>query len=75
VDGKGGVLAGLDLSLKLTPKQEAARLAAAQARLLHLRLVLGARVKVAESVVAAIEAGLAERNIQVPPRAAVARTG
>jgi hypothetical protein len=42
--GKGGVLAGLDLSLKLTPEQEAARLAAAQARLLHLRLVLGGQV-------------------------------
>ena len=39
--GKGGALAGLDLSLRLTPEQEAARLAAAQARLLHLRLVLG----------------------------------
>ena len=35
---KGGALAGLDLSLKLTDKQEATRLAAAQARLLHLRL-------------------------------------
>jgi Polyphosphate kinase 2 (PPK2) len=42
--GKGGILAGLDLSLKLTPKQEAARLAAAQARLLHLRLVLGGQI-------------------------------
>ena len=42
--GKGGVLAGLDLSLKLTPGQEAARLAAAQARLLHLRLVLGGQI-------------------------------
>jgi len=30
--GKGGVLAGLDLSLKLTPKQEEARLVAAQER-------------------------------------------
>jgi len=39
--GKGGVLAGLDLSLKLTPKQEEARLGAAQERLLQLRLVLG----------------------------------
>src|ERR1700730_5820297 len=39
--GKGGPLAGLDLSLKLTPKQEEARLAAAQERLLQLRLVLG----------------------------------
>jgi polyphosphate kinase 2 (PPK2 family) len=38
---KGGVLAGLDLSLELTPKQEEARLAAAQARLLQLRLMLG----------------------------------
>src|SRR5579862_9264999 len=42
--GKGGVLAGLDLSLKLTPEQEAVRLAAAQARLLHLRLVLGGQI-------------------------------
>ena len=38
---KGGVLARLDLSLELTPKQETARLAAAQVRLLQLRLVLG----------------------------------
>jgi polyphosphate kinase 2 (PPK2 family) len=36
-----------------------------------------ARVKVAESVVAAIEAGMAARNLAVPsaPRAAVVRTG
>src|SRR5437764_5291727 len=39
--GKGGALAGLDLGLKLTPKQEEARLGAAQERLLQLRLVLG----------------------------------
>src|SRR4029077_8690531 len=39
--GKGGALAGLDLSLKLPPKQEEARLVAAQERLLQLRLVLG----------------------------------
>src|SRR6266576_1759223 len=39
--GKGGALAGLDLSLKLTQKQEEARLPAAQERLLQLRLVLG----------------------------------
>ncbi len=38
---KGGALARLDLSLKLTPKQEADRLTVAQDRLLHLRLVLG----------------------------------
>jgi polyphosphate kinase 2 (PPK2 family) len=44
VAGKGGALAGLDLSLKLTPEQEAARLAVAQARLLHLRLVLGGQI-------------------------------
>ncbi len=42
--GKGGVLTGLDLSLKLTPNQEAARLATAQDRLLHLRLVLGGQI-------------------------------
>ena len=42
--GKGSVLAGVDLSLKLTPRQEEARLAAAQSRLLHLRLVLGAQI-------------------------------
>src|SRR6202050_486100 len=42
--GKSGTLAGLDLSLALTPKQEAARLAAAQSRLLHLRLGLGGQV-------------------------------
>ena len=41
---KGGVLARLDLSLELTPKQETARLAAAQARLLQLRLVLGGQI-------------------------------
>jgi AMP-polyphosphate phosphotransferase len=41
---KGGALARLDLSLELTPKQEAARLAAAQARLLQLRLVLGGQI-------------------------------
>jgi polyphosphate kinase 2 (PPK2 family) len=40
----GGGLAGLDLSLKLTLKQEADRLAAAQDRLLHLRLVLGGQI-------------------------------
>ena len=39
--GKRGALAGLDLSLKLTPGQEQARLVAAQERLLQLRLVLG----------------------------------
>src|SRR6266581_7105810 len=39
--GKDGALARLDLSLKLTPKEEEARLAAAQERLLQLRLVLG----------------------------------
>jgi polyphosphate kinase 2 (PPK2 family) len=42
--GKGGTLAGLDLSRKLTPKQEETRLAAAQDRLLHLRLVLGGQI-------------------------------
>jgi AMP-polyphosphate phosphotransferase len=42
--GKGDALAELDLSLKLTPEQEAARLAAAQSRLLHLRLVLGGQI-------------------------------
>jgi polyphosphate kinase 2 (PPK2 family) len=42
--GKGGVLAGLDLSLKLTPNAEAARLVAAQDRLLQLRLVLGGQI-------------------------------
>ena len=42
--GKSGLLAGLDLSLKLTPDQEAARLAAAQDRLLQLRLVLGGQI-------------------------------
>lgn len=34
-------LADLDLSLKLTPEEEGARLGAAQTRLLHLRLVCG----------------------------------
>ena len=42
--GKGSVLGRLDLSLKLTQKQEETRLAAAQDRLLHLRLVLGGQV-------------------------------
>ena len=42
--GKGGVLGRLDLSLKLTQKQEETRLATAQDRLLHLRLVLGGQV-------------------------------
>jgi AMP-polyphosphate phosphotransferase len=41
VSNKGGALAELDLSLKLTPKQEEVRLAAAQDRLLQLRLILG----------------------------------
>jgi polyphosphate kinase 2 (PPK2 family) len=41
---KGGVLARLDLSLKLTPGQEEVRLAVAQARLLQLRLTLGAQI-------------------------------
>jgi polyphosphate kinase 2 (PPK2 family) len=40
----GRALADLDLSHKLTPKQETDRLAAAQQRLLHLRLVLGGQV-------------------------------
>ena len=39
--GKRGALAGLDLSLKLTPGEEQPRLVAAQERLLELRLVLG----------------------------------
>ena len=39
--GKRGALAGLDLSLELTPGQEQARLVAARERLLQLRLVLG----------------------------------
>jgi polyphosphate kinase 2 (PPK2 family) len=42
--GKGGALDRLDLSLKLTPKQEETRLAAAQDRLLHLRLTLGGQI-------------------------------
>ena len=42
--GKGGALARLDLSPKLTPKQEETRLATAQDRLLHLRLVLGGQI-------------------------------
>ena len=41
---KGGTLAGLDLSLKLTPRQEEVRLAAAQDRLLQLRLTLGGQI-------------------------------
>src|SRR5262245_34728808 len=41
---KGGALAGLDLTLKLTPKQEEARLVAAQGRQLQLRLVLGRQI-------------------------------
>jgi AMP-polyphosphate phosphotransferase len=41
---KGGALAGLDLSLKLTPGQEEVRLAAAQDRLLQLRLTLGGQI-------------------------------
>ncbi len=44
MSSKGGALAGLDMSLKLTPRQEAERLAAAQARLLQLRLVLGGQI-------------------------------
>ena len=40
----GRALADLDLSRKLTPKQEADRLTTAQQRLLHLRLVLGGQV-------------------------------
>ena len=42
--GKGGILAGLDLSPKPTPNQEAARLAAAQDRLLYLPLVPGGQI-------------------------------
>jgi AMP-polyphosphate phosphotransferase len=41
---KGGALGGLDLSLKLTPRQEEVRLAAAQDRLLQLRLTLGGQI-------------------------------
>jgi AMP-polyphosphate phosphotransferase len=44
VAAKGGTLAGLDLSLKLTPRQEEVRLAAAQDRLLQLRLTLGGQI-------------------------------
>src|SRR5215468_6716730 len=45
MSGKSGsMLARLDLSLKLTREEEADRLAAAQARLLHLRLVLGGQI-------------------------------
>jgi polyphosphate kinase 2 (PPK2 family) len=40
----GARLAELDLSLRLTREEEAARLATAQARLLHLRLVLGGQI-------------------------------
>src|SRR5437868_1159458 len=39
--GKHAALARLDLSLELTPREEQARLVAAQERLLQLRLVLG----------------------------------
>jgi AMP-polyphosphate phosphotransferase len=45
---KGRALAGLDLSLKLTPGQEQVRLAAAQDRLLQLRLVLGGQIGVGD---------------------------
>jgi polyphosphate kinase 2 (PPK2 family) len=41
---KSGALGGLDLSLKLTPGQEQVRLAAAQDRLLQLRLTLGGQI-------------------------------
>ena len=41
---KGRTLAGLDLSLKLTPGQEEVRLVAAQDRLLQLRLTLGGQI-------------------------------
>ena len=41
---KGGAFAGLDLGLKLTPRQEEVRLAAAQDRLLQLRLTLGGQI-------------------------------
>jgi AMP-polyphosphate phosphotransferase len=44
VVAKDGALAGLDLSLKLTPRQEEVRLAAAQDRLLQLRLTLGGQI-------------------------------
>jgi AMP-polyphosphate phosphotransferase len=44
VVAKGGTLARLDLSLKLTPRQEEVRLAAAQDRLLQLRLTLGGQI-------------------------------
>src|SRR5690348_477403 len=42
--GKRGALAGLDLSLKLTPGEEAARLVGAQERLLQLGLVLAGMI-------------------------------
>src|SRR3984885_15556929 len=41
---KGGAFAGLELSLKRTPRQEEVRLAAAQDRLLQLRLTLGGQI-------------------------------
>jgi polyphosphate kinase 2 (PPK2 family) len=44
VVAKGGALGKLDLSLKLTPGQEEVRLAAAQDRLLQLRLTLGGQI-------------------------------
>ena len=94
--GKGGALAGLDLNLKLTQKQEETRLTAEDWRnrgkrreyeaaveemldrtdhaaapwvLVEAEDKRWTRVKVAESVVSAIETGLAALNIRVPPAA------
>ena len=58
--GKRGALAELDLSLKLTPKEEQVRIAAAQERLLQLRLVLG---------------GLIEKDPQIGPPVCVVFEG
>ena len=51
---RGGVLAGLDLSLKLTPEQEVRRMAAAQQRLLQLRLLSGGLIGETEARAAAL---------------------
>ena len=71
--GKRGALAGLDLSLELTPKAAVEDMLdrtdheAAPWVLIEAEDKRWARVKVVESVVAAIEAGMAARNIPIPP--------
>ena len=57
------MLEGLDLTLRLSKAEEEARVAAAQRRLLHLRLVLGGL----RGAHARIEEGMRRHGLEPPP--------